>query len=65
MMNMTPVRLLLFRIYNITLGRFAFFDKLLNKALVGIFIRQKKDDEFYCQSSSYFLYSEIENRPKG
>lgn len=55
---MTPGRLVLLRLFNITLGRWAFFSHLLRKALVALLIKGQKTR--YVQSSLYFGWEELE-----
>lgn len=55
---MTTNKLLLLRLYNITLGRSAFFSSILRKMLVRILIR--KSDKKYFASSNFFDWKDIE-----
>ncbi len=57
-MRVTSVRLVLLRVYNITLGRWAFFSRLLRKILVSILIKGKKDK--YGQSANYFSWDDLD-----
>lgn len=58
-MYMNTKKLILLRIYNVTLGRSAFFSRLLKKLLVKVLIADK--EEIYCASSKYFDMREIED----
>lgn len=57
-MLMTTSRLIILRLYNVTLGRFAFFSRLLRIILVKILIEGKK--EKYTASSKFFDWRELE-----
>ncbi len=54
---MTPGRLVLFRLYNILFGRWAFFSRLLRKVLVALLIKGRKTK--YVQSSLYFSWDDL------
>lgn len=56
---MSTKKLILFRIYNVTLGKSVFFSELLKKLLVKALIT--KNEEIYCASSKYFDIREIED----
>ncbi len=56
---MTTTRLLLFRVFNITFGRFYFFAMLLKKLLVRVLIVGKK--EKYVASSKFFDIKELDS----
>jgi hypothetical protein len=58
-MMMTTTRLLLFRVFNITFGRFYFFAMLLKKLLVRVLIVGKK--EKYVASSKFFDIKELDS----
>lgn len=57
MMLMTPSKLILFRLYNVTVGRFAPFSALLRWALVKRLIRPGKAP--YVQSARYFDWDDF------
>ncbi|MFH1045772.1 MAG: hypothetical protein V1727_02270 [Candidatus Omnitrophota bacterium] len=61
-MKMTPVLFGLFRLYNLSLGRFAWGERLLRKVLVALLIKGKGDGQAYSQASSYFAYAELEKQ---
>lgn len=58
-MYMNTKKLILLRIYNVTLGRSVFFSGLLKNLLVKSLITKK--EEIYCASSKYFDMREIED----
>ena len=58
-MMMTTTRLLLFRVFNITFGRFYFFAKLLKKLLIRVLILGKK--EKYVASSKFFDFTDLDS----
>ena len=58
MIQMTPTKLIVLRLYNITLGRFEFASKLLRKVLLKILI-EKPSSERYVASSRYFDVREL------
>lgn len=55
---MTTTKLILLRIYTVTLGRFSFFSKALKMALVFCLI--KKSHRKYFATSNYFDWKDIE-----
>ena len=57
---MTPAKLVVLRLYNMTLGRFAFFNKLLRRALVFVLIDRAKRDRRYMASSRFFEPAELD-----
>lgn len=57
-MLMTTGKLIVLRIYNITLGRFPFFSIVLKRFLTNRLIKNKEDK--YVASSKFFTWSEIE-----
>ena len=59
-MRMTPMRFILLRVYNLTLGRIAIGAKLLRKVLVWLLISKKVSSEKYVASSRYFSYDDLE-----
>ncbi len=56
-MLMTPLRLVILRLYCITLGRVRFFSRLLRKILVRILITGK--EEKYVASSKFFDWRDL------
>ena len=58
-MMMTTTRLLLFRVFNITFGRFYFFAMLLKKLLIRVLIVGKK--EKYVASSKFFDFTDLDS----
>ncbi len=61
-MYMSPIKLILFRVYTLTLGRFPFFSKLLKKHLTKQLIENKK--ERYVASSKFFELKDLEAKLK-
>lgn len=59
-MRMTTTRLLLLRIYNITLGRSSFFSCLLRRILVQIMIDKAGSGKSYAASSRFFDLRELD-----
>jgi hypothetical protein len=59
-MLMTPLKLLVFRLYNLTLGRTPWGARGLRYLLERLLIRGEKPR--YVQSSRYFLPSELDER---
>lgn len=57
-MLMTPFRLIILRLINLTLGRIVFFSKLLKRILVKVLIKDRKDK--YVASSKFFTFEELE-----
>lgn len=57
---MTPFKLIVFRIYTITLGRFYFFSKLLRKIMEKFLITGKSKKK-YVASSDFFDTDELKN----
>jgi hypothetical protein len=55
---MSTRKMILLRIFNITLGRIPFFSRLLRKFLVKIMIKNKKDK--YVASSKFFDWKDLE-----
>ena len=53
-MRMTTSRLVLFRLFNITLGRFACCERTLKRYLMKKLIITKKPHERYTASSGFF-----------
>ena len=60
-MKMSPCKLILMRMYNVTLGRFACTDRLLRKILVKVLVGEKKKDT-YNQASSYFSHDQLKDK---
>ena len=58
-MRMTSLKLITLRLYMITVGRFAFFSRLIRRALVFMLITQQKAAP-YVASSRYFDIRELE-----
>lgn len=56
-MLMTTPKLILLRVFNITIGRYYFFAKILRKSLVKILISKKQ--EKYVACSKYFEWKEL------
>ena len=51
---MTPAKLVALRLFNMTLGRSAHFNRWLREALVQRLIRRADDGERYMASSRFF-----------
>jgi len=62
---MTPFKLIVLRLFNITLGRSAFFSKMLRKILVHVLIRKPQNSRPYMASSRFFDVAELEPPAKG
>lgn len=56
-MRLTPVRLIVFRVINITLSRFRLGDRLLRGALGAMLV--SKSAEPYCQSADFFTFDQL------
>jgi hypothetical protein len=56
-MRLTPVRLIVFRTFNVTLGRFRFWDVLLRRVLLRIMVRKAAVP--YVQSSRFYSPDEL------
>ena len=54
---MTPFRLVVLRLYNLTLGRFSPFSRLLRQLLLTLLIKRSKKK--YVQSSQYFSWDQL------
>ena len=61
-MLLSPAKLILFRLFMITLGRFAFFSRAFRQVLVFFLIRRKKPGERYVQCSRYFDIRELSGK---
>ncbi|MBI4609469.1 MAG: hypothetical protein HY726_10700 [Candidatus Rokubacteria bacterium] len=57
---MTTWRLIWLRLYAITLGRLAGFDRLLRRGLVWWLITRRPPEERYVAASNYFDPKELE-----
>ena len=57
---MTPAKLVLLRLFNMTLGRNAFFNRVLRRALVFFLIDRAKGSARYTASSRFFEPSELD-----
>jgi len=58
-MLMTTYKLILLRLYNITLGRFSFFSRLLHELLVMLLI--KRSEKKYFASSNFFDWNDLDS----
>ena len=58
-MLLTTTKLIMLRLYNKTLGRFACFDRLLKKLLVKTFVTGRDPEERYTASSEFFDMRDI------
>lgn len=59
-MIMTPLRLIVFRIFNITLGRSAAANRLLRRLLVHPLIDRRSRGGQYMASSRFFQMKELD-----
>lgn len=59
-MVMTPLRLIAFRIFNITLGRSAAANRLLRRLLVHLLIDRRSRGGQYMASSRFFQMKELD-----
>ncbi|MEK9968419.1 MAG: hypothetical protein VW600_04730 [Ferrovibrio sp.] len=57
---MTPLRLIAFRIFNITLGRSAAANRLLRRFLVHVLIDRREQGGRYMASSRFFQMKELD-----
>lgn len=57
---MNTLKLIFLRLFNVTLGRLAFFSKILRFILVKILIKERKDK--YVPSSRYFDINDLNNK---
>ena len=57
---MTPVKMMALRLFNVTLGYSAWFNKLLRRALVFLLIGKAKGNARYMASSRFFEPSELD-----
>lgn len=62
MMKITPFKFIVFRILNLTIGRFAFGDKLIRSVLKKLFVKNKSEGDSYCQSAEIFSYDQLEEK---
>ncbi len=58
-MVMTPLKLIVFRIFNITLGRSAAANKILRRILVHMLIERRSRGGQYMASSRFFQMKEL------
>jgi len=58
-MLMTTSRLIVLRLYAVTLGRFPLFSKLLKEVLLRIFVKGKENKK-YVASSLFFSWEDLE-----
>ena len=56
---MTPLKLVILRLYMMTFGRFPLFSRLIRKALVFILIKKQAAKSPYVASSRFFDISEL------
>jgi len=61
MMHMSPGKLILFRLFNISFGRMQWAEQLLRKVLVIVLIGKKSKKDKYMASSGFFVMSELED----
>ena len=57
-MRITPAKLVLLRVFNVTFGRFAWCDRLLRRILVALLVR--KAEVPYVQSARFFAPDELD-----
>lgn len=57
-MFMTPYKLIVLRLYNVLLGRYSLFSKILRKFLLHVLVYEKR--EKYVASSKYFEWKDIQ-----
>ncbi len=57
-MRITPAKLVLLRVFNVTFGRFAWCDRLLRRVLLAVLV--KKADVPYVQSARFFAADELD-----
>jgi hypothetical protein len=56
--KITPAKLVLLRVFNLTLGRFAWCDALLRRVLLRLLV--KKAEVPYVQSARFFTPDELD-----
>jgi hypothetical protein len=61
-MLMTPIRMMLLRLYALTLGRFAVCERLVRRILVYWLISRRPRDRRYVAASSYFDVDDLSSR---
>ena len=61
-MQMTPVRFLLLRVFNLTLGQSAWANAMLRRVLVKILINDSTRSDRYVASSRFFDPRELDQR---
>lgn len=59
-MLMTPLKLVVLRLYMITFGHFPLFSRLIRRVLVFILIKKQADKSPYIASSRFLDISELE-----
>ncbi|HZU99799.1 MAG TPA: hypothetical protein VFF73_24010 [Planctomycetota bacterium] len=57
-MKLTPFKLLVLRTFNVTLGRFAWADRLLRRMLLLLLVKKKEVP--YVQSARFFAPDELD-----
>jgi hypothetical protein len=57
---MTTGRLVGLRLYGLTFGRLAVFDRLLRRVLIARFITRRPPEDRYVAASRYFDVSELD-----
>jgi len=62
-MKITPARLVLLRVFNLTLGRFAWCDRLLRRVLLRLLVRRARVP--YVQSARFFAPDELDSGGSG
>ncbi len=58
-MKMTPLRMVLFRLYNLTLGRTSIGSSIMRNLLIKVLILEKDTRDKYVASSRYFTRDEL------
>lgn len=61
-MQVTTARFILFRFYNIIIGRFGWGDRFLRWVLTHLLIKKKSDRDTYCQASAFFSYDQLKEK---
>lgn len=63
-MLLTPWRLILFRLYNLSLGRFDVFRLIFHRFAVKCLVVGRAPKQRYVQSSRFFLLDELKPEPQ-
>ena len=59
-MRLTPMRLVLFRLYSLTVGRLALCDRVLRAVLEYLIVWRKKPEDRYTATAGFFDVRDLE-----